>query len=71
MLLDYIDQAPESVNTAFEGKWKRYHATDSTSCDTTTNDAACLKPAVVRLDLTRLVLALRMISTSEVYVYII
>ena len=44
MLLDYIDQAPESVNTAFEGKWKRYHATDSTSCDTTTNDAACLKP---------------------------
>jgi hypothetical protein len=50
MLIDYIDQAPESANTAFEPKWKRYHATDSGSCDTTTNDNACLKPYMDMVD---------------------
>ena len=44
MLLDYLEKAPESANRAFEPKYKRYHATDDRNCDTTTNDAPCLKP---------------------------
>ena len=43
MLLDYLDKAPESSNMAFDPKWKRYHAADSSSCDTTTTAPDCLK----------------------------